>query len=156
MAHHHLRFQILNNLKRNTNNDQNGGSADGDGRECAVEEAQHNGENGYNAESESTHKGNSGDNALQEICCGLSGADTGNGTAVLSQVVCHLSCVVLDSYVEIRKCDDENEIKNCIERSAYAEHRESLIEPIVCIGHKGKDHCGQHKDRRSKDDGHNA
>ena len=109
MSHHHLALELLNGLKRNADDDDNGCAAQrqvAHAGELAVEQ-------GYQRDDrkeERADEGDSGKNLFDISSGGSAGTNTGDRTVVCLQIVRHFHGIVLDRGVEVSEQQNENEV----------------------------------------------
>ena len=109
MTHHHLAFKLLNCLKRNADDDDDG---------CAAQrEVAHVGEltveqrnERDNREEERADEGDSGKDLLDVLCGGSARTDARNGAVVGFEIVRHFDGVVLNGGVEISEHENKDEV----------------------------------------------
>ena len=159
MTHHHLRFKVLNRIKCNADHNEYRGTAEGDVDGADVSDDDR--KDGDNAEEESSQQGDTGEYLGKEVGSGLSGTDTGNRTAVFTDVVSDLHRIVLNLSIEVSEGDDHYEVEYRVKEAPRAEESEYLLEGRKLLGaggvnREGKDHRGKHKDGACEDDRHNA
>ena len=85
MPHQHLSFQCLHGFQSNTDNDDDGGTADGQAGGHQV--TCNDGQQSNNSQINSAKHNDLIDDLLDEVSSGLAGTEAGDETAVLLQLV---------------------------------------------------------------------
>ena len=130
MTHEHLVLKSGDSLNCNTDNDDDGGAADGDTGICSgsAEMADENGNNSDNAQVNCAKQCDLVQNLLDELAGGLTGTITGDETAVTLQVICYFNGIELDGGVEIAEEDDKQEVHQCVQQRGGVKPRELLAD----------------------------
>ena len=94
---------------------------------------------------------------LNEVCCRLTGSDTVDHTAVLSDVVRNLNGMEIDRRIEECERDDKQEVNNIVPGAAC----EFVLEPesnlIGAVAHEqSNDDVRDREKRHSEDNRHNT
>ena len=132
MTHHDLALESPYSFKGNTDNDEDRRTADADTSERGNAQRQNDREYCHDTEEYSADQGDLVERVVDEIRSGLARTITGDSAVVLLQVVCDLNRIVLNRYIEVVECDDEQEVDHCVQRSALVEHsEESTPETLV-------------------------
>ena len=148
----HLVFQCLDGLQRNTDNDDNGGTADGQG---IVHEVTHdNGQQGNDRQIQRAEDGNLADDLGNEFRGGPARPEAGNEAAVLLEVVGDFHRIVLNRRVDVAERDDQQEVDQAVEEAPVAE--QVVIQPALGVAGEGPDGVRQSSDGLSEDDGQNT
>ena len=80
MTHQHLSFQSLHGFQSNTDNDDDGGTADCQALDAGNQNASHDGQQSDDAKVNSTKDNNLVDNLLDELSGGSAGTEAGDET----------------------------------------------------------------------------
>ena len=146
MTHHHFGFQCTNCFQSHADNDQNGSTAHCQRTEVRVCLVHRNREDCNNAEEERTNQSDLRKDTLNVIGCWLARANAWDTAVALPQIVCNFDRIVLHGYIEVVKCNNQNEINHCITPAVGMEEgQESIIEllpaanRIIVLGKDMKD-----------------
>lgn len=159
MTHHDLALESPYSFKGNTDNDEDRRTADADTSERGNAQRQNDREYCHDTEEYSADQGDLVERVVDEIRSGLARTITGDSAVVLLQVVCDLNRIVLDRYIEVVECDDEQEVDHCVQRSALVEHsEESTPEALVLFRdvEEVEDRLRKAHQRHCEDDRHNT
>ena len=118
MTHQHLGFQSLHRFESNTDYDEQGGTADSNGREIGIDHCKDIGQCRDQTQEERTDQGDPVEALGNKVCGGLAGTNAHDKATVLLQVVCHFNRVEGNDSVEIAEEDDQQEHHQGIQPAA--------------------------------------
>src|SRR5699024_11154312 len=144
-------------FQRNTHNDQQAGTTQLDGG--AGDVAEDDGQARDDGQEDGTDEGDLGQRLGDEITGGLAGTDTGNRTVVFTELVGDIYGIVLNRYIEVVECNDQQHINDEVQGAVVIERAEKRIQirmrSSVQID-EPEDQTGQAAQRRGEDDRHNT
>ena len=154
MPHQHLSLQSLHGLQRDADDDDDGGTADGQILHIGQQDTCDHGQQSYDTQIDRAEDNDLADDLLDEVRGRLAGTEAGDEAAVLLHVVGDLHGVILDGRVEPAEEEDQQEVDDNVDPAGGAEH--VLVPPTLGPAAESADGSGHGSDGRSKDDGHNA
>ena len=135
MTHHDLALEGSYGFKGNADNDQDRCTADADSSQSRNAQCQNDREYCHDTEEYSADQCDLVEGVVDEVSSGLARTVSGDRTVVLLQVVCDLNRIVLDRYIEVVECDDEQEVDDRIKGSTLVEEpEESAPEAFALLG----------------------
>ena len=133
MTHHDLALESSYCLKGNTDNDEDRSTADADTAERGNHKRQNDREYRDDTKEDRADQGDLVERVVNKIGSGLARTITGDSAVVLLQIVCDLNRIVLDRYIEVVECDDEQEVNDRIQRTSLAEQSYKAVpETLAC------------------------
>ena len=158
MTHGHLSFDIAVGFGYNTTNDDDGGTTERETCEVAAgDDVDDHRENSNNGEQKRTDESDTGKDLGDVLSSRTTGTDTGNGTAVVLQVVSNFYGVERNGGVEVSKRDDEYKGKDRIYNAVGTEEIEEACPEGAFRGvSEHFDRRNDGADRRREDDRHNT
>ena len=161
VPHEHQRIELVCDLKRYTDHNQDAGGTEG-GKNVDVQYLEEYGGNDCdNHEEESAEHGQTAALLLEILRGGTARTDAGNETAVLLEILRNLNRVKGDGGVEVSEANDEE----CVDKIVNYE-TPGIVAPctqpfgnpsiVLAVGPELSDHCRNLKDGHCEDQGHNA
>ena len=133
MTHHYLALEGSYSFKRNTDYDEDRCTAEADTAERGNDKRQNDREYRDDTKEDRADQGDLVERVVNEIGSGLARTITGDSAVVLLQIVCDLNRIVLDRYIEVVECDDEQEVNDRIQRTSLAEQSYKAVpETLAC------------------------
>src|SRR5699024_5759576 len=127
MTHQHLRLQLLDRVKRNTNHDDDRGAAERNVGQRRGNRTYDQRQDRNNTEENRTDKGALAERLGNKVAGRLARTEARNKAAVLLQVIGDLNRVKLDGRIEIRKRQNEQAINHDIEGVGLREQVQDVI-----------------------------
>ena len=155
MAHHHLGFHLLYGFKRNADQDDNRSTAHGKAvhtGSTAVDDREQRDE----SKEQSADEGNPRQDFSDKISRRLAGTDARDCAVVLTKIIGHFNRIILNGRIEIRKEDNQDEVKDGVKHSIISKQVEEASPEALCIRHKHLDCARDGKDGACKDDRQNT
>lgn len=161
VPHEHQRIELVCDLKRYTDHNQDAGGTEG-GKNVDVQYLEEYGGNDCdNHEEESAEHGQTAALLLEILRGGTARTDAGNEAAVLLEILRNLNRVKGDGGVEVSEANDEE----CVDKIVNYE-TPGIVAPctqpfgnpsiVLAVGPELSDHCRNLKDGHCEDQGHNA
>ena len=116
VAHHHLGFHLLYGIERNADQDDNRCAAHGKAAH-AGSTAVNNREQRDESEEQCADEGNPRQDFSDKVSRRLAGTDTRDCAVVLTKIIGHFNRIILDGRIEIRKEDNQDEVKDGVKHS---------------------------------------